>query len=67
MYLDWVVRGRLGRKDMEDARAYAAAANEWAELVREIGTARLDAQDAADAAIAESYTKAAGLRKAIAE
>ena len=31
---------------MEDARAYAA--NEWAELVREIGTARLDAQDAAD-------------------
>jgi hypothetical protein len=52
---------------MEDARAYAAAANEWAELVREIGTARLDAQDAADAAIAESYTKAAGLRKAIAE
>jgi ABC-type Fe3+-hydroxamate transport system substrate-binding protein len=50
-----------------DPRAYAAAANEWAELVREIGTARLDAQDAADAAIAESYARAAALRKAIAE
>lgn len=52
---------------MEDARAYAAAANEWAELVREIGTARLNAQDAADAAITESYARASALRKAIAE
>ncbi len=50
-----------------DSRADAAAANEWAELVREIGTARLDAQDAADAAIAESSARAAALRTALAE
>ncbi len=50
-----------------DPRADAAAANEWAELVREIGTARLDAQDAADAAIAESSARAAALRTALAE
>ena len=50
-----------------DPRAYAQAAQEWAELVREIGTARLDAQAAADTAIAESYARAAAMRKAISE
>ena len=50
-----------------DPRAYAQAAQEWAELVREVGTARLEAQAAADAAIAESYTRAANMRKAISE
>jgi len=51
---------------MEDARAYIAAAHEWAELVREIGTARLMAQDAADEAIKASYGEAARLRAACA-
>ena len=50
-----------------DPRAYAQAAQEWAQLVQEIGTARLDAQHAADVAIAESYARAAAMRKAISE
>jgi len=50
-----------------DPRAYAQAAQEWADLVREVGTARLEAQAAADSAIAESYTRAAAMRKAIHE
>ena len=50
-----------------DPRAYAQAAHEWAELVREVGTARLEAQAAADTAIAESYARAANMRKAIHE
>ena len=50
-----------------DPRAYAQAAQEWADLVREVGTARLDAQHAADVAIAESYARAAAMRKAISE
>ena len=50
-----------------DPRAYAQAAQEWAELVREVGTARLEAQAAADTAIAESYARAANMRKAIHE
>ena len=50
-----------------DPRAYAQAAQEWAELVREVGTARLDAQHAADVAIAESYARAAAMRTAISE
>lgn len=50
-----------------DRRAYAQAAQEWADLVREVGTARLDAQHAADVAIAESYTRASAMRKAISE
>ncbi len=40
-----------------DPRAYAAAAQEWAELVREVGTARLDAQAAADTSVAECYAQ----------
>ena len=50
-----------------DPLAYAQAAQEWADLVREVGTARLEAQAAADTAIAESYTRAAAMRKAIHE
>ena len=50
-----------------DPRAYAQAAQEWAQLVQEVGTARLEAQAAADTAIAESYTRAAAMRKAISE
>lgn len=50
-----------------DPRAYAQAAQEWAQLVQEIGTARLDAQHAADVAIAESYARASAMRKAISE
>ena len=50
-----------------DPRAYAQAAHEWAQLVQEVGTARLEAQAAADTAIAESYTRAAAMRKAISE
>ena len=50
-----------------DPRAYAQAAHEWAELVREVGTARLEAQAAADTAIAESYARASAMRKAISE
>ena len=34
-----------------DPRAYAQAAQEWADLVREVGTARLEAQAAADTAM----------------
>jgi hypothetical protein len=50
-----------------DPRAYAQAAQEWAQLVQEVGTARLEAQAAADAAIAESYARASAMRKAIHE
>ena len=50
-----------------DPRAYAQAAQEWAQLVQEVGTARLDAQHAADVAISESYARAAAMRKAISE
>ena len=63
-----IVQARADRFSTDpDPRAYAQAAQEWAELVREIGTARLDAQHAADAAIAESYARAAAMRKAIHE
>ncbi len=38
-----------------DPRAYALAAQEWAELVRAIGTERLDAQDMAGTCVCQSF------------
>jgi hypothetical protein len=36
-------------------RAYELAAQEWTELVRAIGTERLDAQDVNDACVCQSF------------